>query len=242
MHVWRGYGECGCLCVGFRSYINLTSFIDYLLLTELSNNVDGLRYSTYIHKDNQGKLRMGPPWDYDLAWGNVFYAGCSRTTGFRHRSKNKVHILKLRWFERLLADRSVCIAVVQRWRELRRGALRTERIKGYIQAKGIELKEAAKRNFEKWGTLGRYVWPNIAPYSDSHTEELARLINWVQLRVQFLDGMRCRKPYPGKSSLLFSKVKRQDSPERLQAVAYLHEVGRAHRKGDLDAILRTASE
>jgi hypothetical protein len=40
------------------------SFMDYLILNEVSKNVDGYRLSTYFHKDRDdrgGKLKMGPP-------------------------------------------------------------------------------------------------------------------------------------------------------------------------------------
>ena len=51
-------------------------FIDYFIVNEFSKNVDGYRLSTFLHKERDsigGKLRMGPVWDYDLAWHNADY-------------------------------------------------------------------------------------------------------------------------------------------------------------------------
>jgi len=62
--------------LGWRRFADEKSFIDYLILNEISKNVDGYRLSTYFHKnrdDKGGKLTMGPPWDYDLAWYNADY-------------------------------------------------------------------------------------------------------------------------------------------------------------------------
>ena len=53
--------------------IDLPSFVDYFLFTELTKNPDGYRHSTYFFKDKPGskdgdKLTMGPVWDYNIAF------------------------------------------------------------------------------------------------------------------------------------------------------------------------------
>ena len=65
---------------GYRKYINVPSFIDFMIMTEISKNVDGYFYSTYMYKDKDsdvdaeaGKLHMGPLWDFNLGYGNVDY-------------------------------------------------------------------------------------------------------------------------------------------------------------------------
>ena len=58
---------------GYRRYIDIDSFVDFFILNELSNNVDAYRLSTFIHKDISGKLKMGPIWDFNLAFGNANY-------------------------------------------------------------------------------------------------------------------------------------------------------------------------
>ena len=53
---------------GWRRFADERSFMDFLILNEISRNVDGYRLSTYFYKDRDdkgGKLTMGPPWDYD---------------------------------------------------------------------------------------------------------------------------------------------------------------------------------
>jgi len=51
--------------LGYRRYIDVSSFIDFFILNEIANNVDGYRLSTYMHKDKNGPLTMGPIWDFN---------------------------------------------------------------------------------------------------------------------------------------------------------------------------------
>ncbi len=59
--------------IGYEAFIDVDSFIDFFILNELSNNVDGYRISTFMHKDKNEKLKMGPIWDFNLAFGNADY-------------------------------------------------------------------------------------------------------------------------------------------------------------------------
>jgi len=65
---------------GFPSIIDIPSFIDFMLINEIASNADGYQYSTYFHKDREGKLRAGPVWDFDLTYGNdLFMWGFDRS-------------------------------------------------------------------------------------------------------------------------------------------------------------------
>jgi len=69
---------------GYAKYIDIDSYVNTILLNELTRNVDGYRLSTYMYKDKDskgGKLTMGPTWDHNLAWGNADYCNGSNTTG-----------------------------------------------------------------------------------------------------------------------------------------------------------------
>ncbi len=44
-----------------------------MLLSEFAANPDAYNYSTYFHKDLNGKLRAGPLWDIDLSYGNDLF-------------------------------------------------------------------------------------------------------------------------------------------------------------------------
>ena len=58
---------------GYAKYIDVGSFIDHHIMVEMFKNIDGYRLSTYMYKDRNGKLNMGPIWDYNLSTGNADY-------------------------------------------------------------------------------------------------------------------------------------------------------------------------
>lgn len=65
---------------GYPSIIDVPSFVDFMLCNELASNVDAYQFSTYFHKDRNGKLRAGPIWDLNLSYGNdLFDIGFDRS-------------------------------------------------------------------------------------------------------------------------------------------------------------------
>jgi hypothetical protein len=65
---------------GYPSIIDIPSFIDFMILNEISSNADGYEFSTFFHKDRNDKLRAGPIWDFNLTFGNdLFQWGYDRS-------------------------------------------------------------------------------------------------------------------------------------------------------------------
>jgi len=58
---------------GYPSLIDIPSFVDFMLISELSANPDAYQFSTYFHKDRNGKLNAGPIWDNNLTFGNDLF-------------------------------------------------------------------------------------------------------------------------------------------------------------------------
>ena len=54
---------------GYHAYIDVESFIDFFILNEFAHNPDAYRLSTFMYKDKNEKLHMGPIWDFNLAFG-----------------------------------------------------------------------------------------------------------------------------------------------------------------------------
>lgn len=57
---------------GFPAYVDIPSFVDYMIMGELTSNVDIYQKSTFFHKDRGGKLCAGPVWDFNLSYGYDF--------------------------------------------------------------------------------------------------------------------------------------------------------------------------
>ncbi len=60
---------------GYRAFLDVNSFRDYFILSELTRNVDAYKKSRFLSKDKEskgGRIHSGPPWDYDWAWKDIW--------------------------------------------------------------------------------------------------------------------------------------------------------------------------
>lgn len=178
--------------LGYKAYIDVPSFIDFFLLNELSNNVDAYRLSTFMHKDKNGKLKMGPIWDFNLAFGNANYCGGGETNvwayKFNERCQQDFWLVPF-WWDRLLQDPEFVLQLKERWNILRSGAFSEAsilaKIDGYNNA--LQKSGAIEENFNTWEILGIYLWPNNF-VGNTYVEESNYLSNWVLDRLTWLDS------------------------------------------------------
>jgi hypothetical protein len=161
---------------GYKKYIDLESFIDWYLISEITKNVDSRWYSSiYLNVIPGEKIKMGPLWDFDLAFGNTDYADTQFYEGWWVRFNP--------WYERLFQDPYFTQMVKNRFIFFKNNEdLIIEKIDAYAE----KLKWAQAENNDKWETLGRYVWPNPVVY-DTYQEEVEHLKNWYQERMDWLD-------------------------------------------------------
>jgi len=176
---------------GFRKYLDVSSFVDFQIIQELVNNVDGYRFSTFFHKDkdsNGGKLHAGPLWDFDLCYGNEDYTDFNLATDtwlypkFQDRYGGRMH-----WWARLMEDLGYRAVFVSRWKELRKQAFHTDSIMAFIDNTIEYLGEAVDRNFERWPVIGEYVWPNYF-IGETYEDEVVYLKEWIEARVNWIDA------------------------------------------------------
>jgi len=97
---------------GYAKYINVGSFIDVHILVELTKNIDGFRLSTYMSKDRNGKLNMGPVWDYNLSLGNANYLEGWIPTGWYYPLISEGDYP---WWRRLFEDPAFYQRYADRW-------------------------------------------------------------------------------------------------------------------------------
>ena len=142
---------------GYARYIDVPSFVDYFIHTELSLNADGYKRSAYFYKERQnadgtgGKLVAGPVWDYNLAYGNCNFANANNLEAwcFEGASNSPTPAL----WQRLLQDPAFRKAVKQRYKALRKGVLSLKSINAYIDGHARLLAPCLKRHFEKYPEL-----------------------------------------------------------------------------------------
>ena len=177
---------------GYQKYIDMKSFVMMTILNEVSKNVDGYRISTFLFKDKGEKLKIGPPWDYDISYGNANYCRGDSYEGFSYNFNRVCPDDNWQvpfWWERFLGDVNFIREFRTTYEDLRaNGVLQESEILGMIDAMALELKDAQKRNFSRWNILGRFVWPQPEPFATSWDGEVDELKKWIKLRLQWLDA------------------------------------------------------
>jgi CotH protein/Big-like domain-containing protein/chitobiase/beta-hexosaminidase-like protein/lamin tail-like protein len=143
---------------GYAAYIDADAAIDYHWIVEYSKNIDGIRISDYIHKDRNGKIVMGPIWDWDLSWGNANYAEGGKTNGWYYTELGGGP--DDLWLNRLRTDPDFYQKIIDRWAALRLNLFNPTNLFAGIDQRTNLLWEAKERDFAAWPRLGTYVWPN----------------------------------------------------------------------------------
>lgn len=142
---------------GYAKYIDVESFVDYIIHTELSLNADGLKRSTYFYKTKQnedgtgGKLHAGTVWDYNLAYGNCNFANGNNIEAWIYNGGETNPTPAM--FKRLMEDPAFVAKVKARWKELRKGVLSIDNINKYIDNHASQLAEAKDRQFAQYTNL-----------------------------------------------------------------------------------------
>ena len=177
---------------GFRKWLDVSTFIDYSLINELTKNIDGYLLSTFYHKDRidnkgKGKIKAGPVWDHNLSMGNGDYRQGAYTTGWEWEINCETNIQPFIW-GRLYEDSAYRQQMKCRYTRLRQDVLSTAYMDHFIDSNAIVLDEAKERHFEVWPILGVYTWPN-AYYPPTYGEEIDTLKNWLHARVAWMDFM-----------------------------------------------------
>jgi hypothetical protein len=162
----------------WRAHLDERSAVDYVLVAELFGNQDAFLASTYVHLREDGRLAMGPVWDFDLSAGNVVEPALANPAGWMHAGRP--------WAAALHADPAFRAALAARWRAVR-GAGLVDWLLRAANRHTRTLHAPAARNFARWPTLGAPVFRN-QPAHASHAAAVAALKDWLVRRAAWIDG------------------------------------------------------
>lgn len=163
---------------GYRSFIDVATFIDYLLVNEFTVNYDSYARSVYMYKDkitNGGKLKIGPPWDYDEAF---HYNEPKLTEGWVWQITHSYWPYPF-WWSKMWTDPNYKKELAIRWKSLRENMLSTNSFMSYIDSISNNFAQAAERNFT--------IWDNVLfglPYSS----QIDSLKSFLQRRLKWMDN------------------------------------------------------
>jgi hypothetical protein len=181
---------------GYPAYINEDSFVNLILINELTRNQDSYVGSDYMYKDRVGKLHKGPLWDFNLTMG----IGCCHNNtstrygwmlGLKFCRGGDEHGYEPDLLVPLLRDADFRQQWIDKWFKLRRyGAFEDGALNARIDSHATPLTAAAVRNFIKWPILGSSVpvSPFNSPVSATWAQQIDFMKNWLGERMLWIDA------------------------------------------------------
>ena len=181
---------------GYKAYIDVNSFRDYFILSELTRNVDAYKKSRFLFKDKEskgGRILSGPPWDYDWAWKDIWDCYMFSNTdgsGWAYQVNDcDVWPTPPVYMTRLLQDEHFANKLKRRYVNLRNGPLSNGSIFVYIDSVSSFLSEAQQRHYTKWDILGENVGaPEVGQIPATFAGEMSKFKDWISTRLAWLDA------------------------------------------------------
>lgn len=119
---------------GYLDYIDIDSYIDWFLVQELTMNAEAQHpKSSYMFRDETGKIYAGPAWDFD------WYTFVPQNYGWI----NKKYI----WYGTLFKSPAFVSRLKEKWAEEKDGFAS---IPEYIDEMAKYIEESAQKNSEMW--------------------------------------------------------------------------------------------
>ena len=182
---------------GYRSVMEVSTFINYFIVEELTMNIDGnMRLSTYFAKDADTKLFIPMVWDFDRAIGNCDYLtsefalSSNGPTGWfikiRGGYPHEDHGKKDTYFQYLFMDPLFVSELKARWNQVKP---RLDLIPGYID----KMSEYNSLAYDHNSQAGKNPHANrnySSPpnYFQSWQEARDWMKDWYSARLAWLDG------------------------------------------------------
>lgn len=144
---------------GWRKYLDEDSWIDWFLINEMAKNNDAVFYSScYMHSAPDGRIVMGPIWDFDLGYGNTTNNGCDSPIGW--------HVRNSAWYTRLFEDPVFAQNVRMRFQSF---YYNRSDYYSFIRRQACSLQPHVERNV-------------------SYEESIEKLLLWLEKRLDWLNN------------------------------------------------------
>ena len=166
-----------------------------MIINEFASNPDAYQYSTFFHKDRNGKLRAGPIWDLDLSFGNdLFFWGLDRSKTNLWYFEDPYYNNGSRFWYDLFYNSTYKCYLAKRWNEITQPGqpMYPDSIKAFIDKTVTYISEAVARDYERWDKLG------------SHAQRITNIKNFINARMAWMtqnlgsyDGLQqhhCARP------------------------------------------------
>lgn len=168
----------------YRSYMVMESFVDWYLSSEFSMNIDANFFlSVFMNIGEDGKLYMGPLWDFDIAFGNDVFGDDGTDNkipeGFFIYNTDKSKL----WIKTLRNDEQFIALLKERYAAMRADK---DNILAHIDEVAAAQRESAVLNDQKWHLLCKK-GASRDQILKAYDAEVQFLKDWVEGRFAWLD-------------------------------------------------------
>lgn len=165
----------------WKEKIDVNNFVDYLIINELTKNVDAYRLSTYLYKDVSKLLHVGPIWDFNFSFGQTEHREGYKTDGWVFETEAVPF-----WWSKFMNDDEFKRILKERWEKYRASIFSDEEIFKLIDKNFRILSSCYERNNEKWQVMGSK--HEFRHYEiKTIEEEIKYLKDWIEQRNKSID-------------------------------------------------------
>ena len=170
------------------SSIDVASFVDWIIIHELTYNIDScFRRSCFMVKEKDGKIKMGPIWDFDLALGNFSRDKKEYDNLITPGEDKEDAYIELNWCTYLLKDPEFCEQLYARWKAVRDDLLTVA--DSTITRYSTLLDGSQQENFNVW-----QIWDIRAGYqpkwcsaANTYEKQIRYLRDFIVKRANWMD-------------------------------------------------------
>ncbi len=192
--------------VGYKKYIDDQTLLDYVIANELLKNCDSYSGSTYFYKDRDdkdGRIKYGPLWDNDLAFGDApdEWQQAATYKGWQFNVTGYLRITKI------LRDTTFVNRFINKWHDLRtNGFLRDDSLSNLIDTLAGNIKDDQDLNYQVWPLIDKdfyYMWnfKNVC-ISTTYSGAMDNLHNWIAQRLTWIDDNIGSIYYPNNAKII----------------------------------------
>lgn len=178
----------------YENFVDVDSFVDMLLISELGRDQDAYVRSHYYYKDRGGKLVSGPIWDFNLIWNRGCCFDNRNVRGWqfdqdRPGQPNGWNKGQHNWNGDLMDSPAFAQKVIDRWAELRKDenpfsfASLVARIDRHV----AEIRSAVDRNYQRWPNQLTSSSGFGGPRFPTHQEHIDDMKDWIRRRLDWID-------------------------------------------------------
>ena len=164
---------------GYKKYIDMSSFVDWYLINEIAKNNDAAFYtSCYMNLKRGSKLKMGPLWDFDIAFGGYPWPEWAPNVN----DVEGYHIKNVGWYNRMFQDPFFLSLVKERFNDF---YSRKQDMLDHIDSKAAIIIEKVIEDNKLWGRITDKTASN-EEVKVAYQEKVNQLKTWLSTRLEWL--------------------------------------------------------